>query len=71
MENDPNKSQVIILYPDAKCVITDCVHDKHVKFWKIISEDKTIGFSFISEEIAWERALLITNRLILDKLTGH
>jgi hypothetical protein len=54
------KEQLLKLYPDAHC--------QSIKgYWQIIADNKMISHSFISEEMAWERSLLVTNHKILEK----
>jgi hypothetical protein len=59
------KNQLLNLYPNAYCVFeSNCL-------WRIRAVDGTsLGFSFASENIAWDWALAKINHRILQKFQG-
>lgn len=65
------KEQLLALYPSAICDRKIVRTISGGTRWDIISENKLLGFSYQSEEIAWRSALAVAYKFILDKFKGY
>jgi hypothetical protein len=61
------KDQMMKLFPNAYC---KRLPNEHPNFWMIVADEKQVTHSWNSEAQAWDWALSITNKRILDKFKG-
>jgi len=66
-----DKEQVLKLYPNAKCVRDCSPSNKMPRWWILVSDNNMpLTVTYINEDAAWQWALAIINKDIMDKLKG-
>ena len=62
-----SKDQMLKLFPNAHC---QKLPERYPNFWMIVADEKCVCHSWINETQAWDWALSITNKKILDTFKG-
>lgn len=62
------KQRVLMVYPEAQCVFKYTnIEGVGIKYC-IVNENKILGSSFTSENLAWDWAITVINRKMIEKL---